>query len=91
MYRDFAILFVYVFVAVSWVFTVTLVKWYEKGPRLGSQYPVPQSASNWYLGKAISASLILSFFICKVEVLAWLISMVLLSLIFYDLILPLKI
>lgn len=36
MYRDFAILFVYIFVAVSWVFTVTLVRWYEKGPRLGS-------------------------------------------------------
>lgn len=38
--------------------------------------PIPQSASDWDLGKAITASLILSFLICKVEVLDWLTSKV---------------
>lgn len=59
MCRDFAISFVYIFVAISWVFTVTLAQWYEKGPRLGPRShstiysPAPQSGTlgkpSWHL------------------------------------------
>lgn len=62
MCTDFAILFVYIFADVSWVFTVTLAGWYEKGPSLGprSRSTIYQQLGPWESHLNISGSQFLS-------------------------------
>lgn len=73
MCRDFAVLFVYIFVAISCLFTVTLAEWY-KNEQGWDQDPAPQSTV-LPLGKP-SQHLWASVSLSASESLDWLISKV---------------